>query len=593
MLSAWQNPDNPLDVNRTSTVTALDALIVINDLNAKGSRRLVDTPAPSDPLIDVNGDERVSAMDALWVINVLNEPRVPLNLVLSISPEHDPNGNGIVLNERIQFRGQTVPLARVNLTVQALDARLTPVDGQQSALTLRADGQGVFTVEQSLFGGLNLVSAQTTDKLGRRLTVQREVLLGDVVADWNAAVLNVVRDWTTISNDPYTGRIVPSRPPEVARQLAMIHTAMFDAMNGVAGEYQSYLPGLPSKTEASTEAAGVTAAYLVAKALYPENRELAVWEATRLETLGQIPDGPAKLAGIEYGQEVAGRMLTLRADDGATGSSNYTPSGQPGDWSRTAPDYLPPLLPHWGQVRPMAVENVIAYRPDPPPSLTSEAYGQAVDEVMRLGRVDSLERTAEQTEIALFWADGGGTATPPGHWNRIASRVSLQQEQSTIEHARTLALVNLAMADAGIASWDAKYHYDYWRPIDAIRRADEDGNSSTVADATWLPLVRTPPFPAYTSGHSSFSGAAAAVLTALFGDDYVFASRSDGHTGLTQKPLQSVVTRQFTSFAAAAEEASKSRIYGGIHYSFDGTAGLAAGKAIGEYVIGHWLLGIG
>lgn len=316
---------------------------------------------------------------------------------------------------------------------------------------------------------------------------------------------------------------------------------------------------------------------------------MAVWEATRIETLETIPEGATKQAGIAFGQVVANRLLALRSGDGSTSSANYTPTGQPGDWARTTPDFLPPLLPHWGQVRSMAVENVIAYRPVAPPALTSEAYALAVDEVMRLGRVDSTERTAEQTEIALFWADGGGTATPPGHWNRIASRVSLQQKQSTLEHARTLALINLAMADAGIASWDAKYHYDFWRPINAIRRADEDGNDATIADSSWLPLIRTPPFPAYTSGHSCFSGAAAAVLTSLFGENFAFASRADGHIGLTQKPLQYVVTRQFTSFSEAAQEASKSRIYGGIHYSFDSSAGLAAGKAIGEYVVDNWL----
>jgi hypothetical protein len=154
------------------------------------------------------------------------------------------------------------------------------------------------------------------------------------------------------------------------------------------------------------------------------------------------------------------------------------------------------------------------------------------------------------------------------------------------KNARLLALLNVALADAGIASWDAKYAYDLWRPIDAIRRGETDGNDLTVADPTWMPLLKTPPFPTYTSGHSTFSGAADTVLTAFFGDNIEFAVPSDGHSGFTQRPLAEgqVITRSFTSFAQAADEAGRSRIYGGIHFQFDNAAGLAAGRALGAFV---------
>jgi len=228
-----------------------------------------------------------------------------------------------------------------------------------------------------------------------------------------------------------------------------------------------------------------------------------------------------------------------------------------------------------------------------PPALDSVEYAAAVDQVMRLGRVDSSERTAGQTEIAVFWADGGGSATPPGHWNRIATELSLASQQSTLERARTLALLNLALADAGISAWDTKYTYDFWRPIDAIREAEDDGDDATVSDSTWQPLLRTPPHPTYTSGHSTFSGAGASVLSSIFGDNVTFATRSDGHTGLTQRPLASISTRYFDSLWEAAEEAGISRIYGGIHYSFDNTAGLSSGDAIGQYVSSHWLMPLG
>lgn len=165
--------------------------------------------------------------------------------------------------------------------------------------------------------------------------------------------------------------------------------------------------------------------------------------------------------------------------------------------------------------------------------------------------------------------------------------MTLQQGTDLLETARTFALLNFAMADAGIASWDAKYHYDVWRPIDAIRQADQDGNSETQGDPMWIPLLKTPPFPAYTSGHSTFSGAASAVLTSLFGNDVPFESSSDGHLAAEQRPLDpsQIVTRRFRSFAQAAEEAGLSRIYGGIHFSFDDVNGRILGEQVATAVL--------
>ncbi len=591
LLAAWQNPDIPLDVDATGLVTPLDVLLVINDLNAGGARRLSGNPPAGQFVryVDVNGDDFITPLDALSVINALNQNGGPLNLVLSVAPEDDPNGNGVVLLEQVEVRGQTAERAKIVVTVAPLDALLHVVDSQQRSQQVVADSSGRFSVRPELSVGLNLLTAVATDELGRQLAVTREIVRGDIVADWNAALLNVVRDWTTTSNDPYQGRIVPSAPPVVARNLAMVHAALFDGLNGITGQYAPYVVTQAAEPDASVLAAGASAAHDVAMALYPGMKEAAVWRTTLAESLRGIPDGPSKQAGIDYGRMVAAAVLTDRADDGSNSPANYAPGGQPGGWNRTAPDYLPPLVPHWGSVRPMAVGDVADYRPSAPPELTSSQYADAVDEVMRLGHINSAERTPEQTEIALFWADGGGTATPPGHWNRIATRISLHAQQSTVDRARTLALLNLALADAAIVSWDAKYTYDLWRPIDAIRRAAEDGNAATVADATWLPLIRTPPFPTYTSGHSTFSGAGASVLSAIFGRDNRFASRSDGHTGLTQRPLSSVMTRTFDSFWDAAEEAGMSRIYGGIHFQFDNTSGLAAGRAVGDHVVANWL----
>jgi membrane-associated phospholipid phosphatase len=300
-----------------------------------------------------------------------------------------------------------------------------------------------------------------------------------------------------------------------------------------------------------------------------------------------VPNGEAKTNGIALGKLAARAMLSKRANDLQDATTNYVPQAGVGRWNRTAPDFLPPLLPAWPNLKPFAMSHGSQFQPAPPPSLNSAEYAQAVDQVMSLGSINSNGRTLEQSEIALFWADGGGTATPPGHWNRIASDILLTRPSPLLEKARTMALLNLALADAGIASWSAKYFYDFWRPIDAIHKADQDDNPSTVADRTWTPFLKTPPFPSYTSGHSTFSGAAAAVLTALIGNHVEFSSTTDPQDAPSQRPIpvDKLTTRHFTSFHQAAAEAGMSRVYGGIHFAFDDMAGREAGERVGQLVL--------
>jgi hypothetical protein len=198
-----------------------------------------------------------------------------------------------------------------------------------------------------------------------------------------------------------------------------------------------------------------------------------------------------------------------------------------------------------------------------------------------LGSATSSTRTQDQTDIARFWADGAGTATPPGHWNLIAQDVAIAKGNSLEDNARLFALLGIGLADAAIVSWDNKYEYDMWRPITAIAKADQDGNDATEADANWRPLLTTPPFPTYTSGHSTFSGTAATILAAFYGsDDFSFTTGAEGAI---------VSDRSFDGFWAAAEEAGASRIYGGIHFAFDNQDGLAHGRALGEWVSGALL----
>jgi hypothetical protein len=579
----WQNAESPWDVDRSGVVTPLDALLVINDLNAGGSRELAGTPGGTDPRCDVTGDGWLTPVDALHIINALSQ-RMPLAVTAHLAPESDPDGNAVVLVPRVTLLGQTQPGARVQWRIDAAPAAEAAVDEA-----------GRFQFQVDLAAGLNTIRVEARDRLGQVATVAPTVRWGDVVLDWNASLLNVIRDWTTLSDDPYANRVVTAAPPLAARNLAMVHGAMYDALNAFDRAFEAFLVDVEAPHEASPIAAAAAAAHRVASNLYVDADELAVWDAALAEALTVVPDGPAESLGIAFGRQVGDAVLAARADDGADAPEDWSvPGSGPGEWNRTFPDYLPPLLTQWPGVRPFAMTSGDQFRPPVPPALDSAEYAADVAEVQRIGGFESVERTAEQTEIALFWADGGGTFTPPGHWNQIAADVSLARGAGLADNARLFALLNIALADAGIAAWDAKYAYNLWRPIDAIRRADTDSNLATAPDANWIPLLRTPPFPTYTSGHSTFGGAADAVLTVWFGEHVAFSTTLDGHEGFTQRPLADtqIVTRHFASFAQAADEAGRSRIYGGIHFEFDNAAGLAAGRALGAYVAAN-VLGAG
>jgi hypothetical protein len=233
-------------------------------------------------------------------------------------------------------------------------------------------------------------------------------------------------------------------------------------------------------------------------------------------------------------------------------------------------------------VKTFGVRETRRFRPSPPPPLESAEYTEVFDEVKALGGLNSTKRTAEQSIIAWFWEGGPGTCTPPGQWNLAAQQVALERGNSLPENARLFALLNMAMADAAITCWDCKFRFSYWRPITAIRSADRTSNLDTKPDAKWLPLLNTPPFPSYTSGHSTFSGAAAAILAGYFGTDRVaFPLTSDSIPG---------TVRSYKGFWEAAQEAGRSRIFGGIHYECDNRAGLAVGKAVAEEILRTRLL---
>lgn len=388
----------------------------------------------------------------------------------------------------------------------------------------------------------------------------------DVVTDWNNAALSAIRENKT-------------PPPQASRALAMLHAAIYDAVNGIARTYDPYLVRSDAPASASRVAAASAAARSVLIALFPSN--VAAYDALHTLTLQRLVDSPQKRHGIEWGERVAHEILSWRSTDNS--DSIVTPPSQttPGFWQRTPPTFASYLLPQWGWVAPFAIPSGSLMRPPGPPALSSVDWAADYNEVKMLGAAVGSSRTAEEDAIALFWADGGGTETPPGHWNRIAQQVSAVRGGTVEENARLFAILNIAMADAAICAWDAKYAYDFWRPVTAIRNGDLDGNPGTVADPVWNSFIVTPPFPEYVSGHSTFSGAAAIVLAMFYGTDNI--SFTIGSDGLPN------VTRPFASFSAAANEAAMSRLYGGIHFRSAIQDGLDAGVEIGQWTYSHYM----
>jgi len=394
---------------------------------------------------------------------------------------------------------------------------------------------------------------------------------GDAVIDANTVALRAIRT-------------AGMPPPRASRLLAMVHAAAYDAVNGILGGHDAYMVGLPAApVGASADAAAAAAAHRVLSAQLPA--QVALFDKYLAAQLATLPDNAARDDGEGYGVTVANALLTARSSDGAGTVTPFTPDPGIGHWQPTPAALAPALLPNWPTVTPFAMTSGDQFRPaDGPPDVTSADYTAEYNEVKSLGSATSSTRTADQTQIALFWADGGNTVTPPGHWNQIARDLALENGLSLAETARLFAHLNIAMADAAIASWDAKYAADgghgRWRPITGIRQGDADGNADTVGDAAWIPLIATPPFPAYTSGHSTFSSAAAVVLGHHFGIATSFLTYTDALND---------VARQQASFAAAAQEAALSRLYGGIHWRSDNDDGLTAGTALSQYVVDNFL----
>ncbi|MEO5894604.1 MAG: vanadium-dependent haloperoxidase, partial [Vicinamibacterales bacterium] len=393
------------------------------------------------------------------------------------------------------------------------------------------------------------------------LAVNATPARADVVLDWNATMISVL-----------TGPPFPA-----SRFAAITQLAVFEAVNAITGDYTPYLGTITGPAGASPDAAAAAAAHRVLRTYFPG--QAAALDAAYAASLSGIADGPAKVDGVAIGEAAAAAMISLRSNDGSTPSASYLPTTtDPGQWQLTAGcGVAGGAFLHWGGVTPFALQSAGQFRPGPPPSLTSGEYRKDFNEVLASGGIDSGVRPPDRTDVAFFYA-----RLSPVTWaNSAARQVAAANGGSLSENARALALLNMALSDAAVATFEAKYFYTFWRPETAIHRADEDGNDKTNADRGFVPLVSAPCFPGYPSNHATVSYAAREVLERLYGPS--------GHSislSTTQLPG---VTLTYSAFKRITDDVDDARVFGGIHFRFDQESGGKLGTSVGAYVVKTYL----
>jgi PAP2 superfamily len=470
---------------------------------------------------------------------------------------------------------------------------------------------------QAYLGPLFNAATQTASAPSTPTSPTHEVTPAAVLAQWNQISIDASGlDHTPVPiGDPrvFGEQVGPAR---ASRAIAIVHIAMFDAVNGVLGGYESFTNITPAKN-ASIAAAIAQAGHDTLVALFPSQK--ATFDQALANDLNEIADDPAKTAGIDLGQRAAAAILALKANDGSAHAEprlgvDFFPSNDAGKWRQDPISQAPVALgAFWHQVAPFVMQSATQFRAPPPPALGSPEYAVAFAEVRLLGGdgiVTPSSRTDDQKEMGIYWAYDGtpSLCAPPRLYNQITMKIAHQKGTATnpLELARLLALVNVSMADAGIAIWESKFFYEFWRPVTGIREADTgtgpsgngDGNSATNGDPSFKPMGApasnltgpnfTPPFPAYPSGHAGFGGALFQTLRRYYHtDDIAFTFTSDEYDGKTLDnagKVRSLKPRSFANLSQAEEENGQSRIYLGIHWAFDKTEGIAQGRKIADYV---------
>jgi hypothetical protein len=430
--------------------------------------------------------------------------------------------------------------------------------------------------------------------------------------------------WRTIAIDHTPPPAGPSAyfeqagPTRSSRVLAIFHIAIYDALNAIRRRYPGYSASLPAFADSSADAAIAQAAHDTLVALYPH--QAARLDAALSADLARLPGGRNKLNGIDIGRRAAAAILALRANDGSQRpepivGEDYPLYTEPGKWHPDPVSGIQVALgAWWGYVKPFVLPSVTAFRPPPPPSLSSDAYTRAFNEVRQLGGTGpATRRTDEQTRIGIYWGydSSAWLGTPLNMYNQIAVQIIRTRTNDPLEQARALALLNVGLADSVIVGWEAKYYYRFWRPVHGIREASPgtgptgqgDGNPDTLAAPNWTPLGApasnlvgpdfTPPFPAYPSGHAVTGGVTFQTLRKLYGDRVPFTFLSDEWNGVTRDNegwIRPRWPRSYSSFSQVEAEAGQSRIYLGVHWQFDKTAGLALGHQVVDYVFRRGLV---
>ena len=384
----------------------------------------------------------------------------------------------------------------------------------------------------------------------------------DAVTDWNVHATNAL---------VVTGL---QTPPVWTLNLAMVHGAVYDAVNSIDGRYEPYLVRVRARRWYSRDAAAATAAYRVLSSMVPAQQ--AALASHYAASLAAIPAGRARNGGVRVGEVAAAAMLAARAGDGRFPASGYrfpapatpTEPWPAGQWRPTPPAFINDPFAWVKDVRPFLVEDTERFGAPPPYRLTSRRYAREFDEVKRLGSLNSSARTPDQTDMAKFWADG------PILWTRIARDLAAARSLDAADNARLYAMLYLTAADSVIVCWQGKAKYLFWRPITAIREADRDGNPHTTADPAWLPLINNPPYPDHPSGLSCVGSAQANSLRDFFGDDRV---------GYTATSVTFNITRSFSSFSQAIREIVDARVYSGLHFRRADVKGARIGARLARY----------
>jgi hypothetical protein len=379
----------------------------------------------------------------------------------------------------------------------------------------------------------------------------------DVITDWN--------EMAVIAG----GKARPPGGGTQARNMAMVHVAMFDALNAIERRYTPYRAQPATAPGTSREAAAATAAHFILVRAYPNQTK--DFDTLFRASLAAIPAGEPKSRGIRLGEKVAAEIFAWRAKDGMGAPNTYRPFTAAGV-------YVPTIIPvgsGWGDLTPFALKQGSQFRPAAPYSLKDAQWAKDYNEVKTMGARTGSMRSAEQTDIARFWEFSG-----PGTYNPIARQLSAAKKLDVTENARLFALLSMATADTAIAHFDAKFTYNFWRPVTAIRNGDLDGNDATTRDPAWEPLIFTPLHPEYPCGHCNTSAAAAAVLEAFFGDAIPKVTLTS--------PTAPGVTRSFSRLSDYVAEVVNARIYEGVHYRRSGEVGAALGRQIGEYTMQNY-----